>query len=549
MALALVGCNKEVADIVSPSIEGQTAMLKVNLKAAGTMTKAGTATENFEYGSTTENTINNATFYFFDAVGGAYTVAPETNAVTVNAKDLNRVPSEEGKADANVEAYSDVILVIKGSQQTPPAKMVALINVDPATYNNMPLADLEAAASAIKTGDHFVMSNSSYADVAGKVVTATEILPENIFVNPDPTGNVGDKYEIPEGAEVVPVNIYVERVAAKVRVNVSATDAKELEGGVKIYPVTDVADTYVKVLGWDVTNAATTSYLIKKYATTNLFSPVNNPAFFRSYWANTIASANPTHGFAFNAITKPVGAEAYYHENTLTPVNGEGWFNSNATEGATKASQLIVAAQLVDAAGNPKEFAKWYGQDYANGNALQAAMINNAAKQIFVVDEENSTEGGTTAYKGIGIADVTFYQVDYTTDYNPGTYSGDRRYEVRVKATTGTKYYKQTGVNEVAEMTEADVNAILNKIEPAMIWASGNTYYYTLIDHFGADGMVRNHIYDVKITAFKGLGTPVYDPEQVIVPEIPVEQEAYHLTAQINVLSWNLVSQDVELGF
>jgi hypothetical protein len=51
------------------------------------------------------------------------------------------------------------------------------------------------------------------------------------------------------------------------------------------------------------------------------------------------------------------------------------------------------------------------------------------------------------------------------------------------------------------------------------------------------------------VTGVKGFGTPVYDPEQVIIPEIPEDQDALNLAADINVLSWNVITQEVELGF
>ena len=300
---------------------------------------------------------------------------------------------------------------------------------------------------------------------------------------------------------------------------------------------------------------------MKDYAETALFTPVNNPALFRSYWATTPSAANPTHNLAFNyflaenSTAKAVGAADYYHENTLSPTNTEGaWFNDLSKTGATKASQLVVAAQLVDADGEAKEFAKWYGTDYENGDALKAAMINNAAKQIFIKDAENSTET-ETKYKSITINDVVFYQIPASTSYdsNSTEETQDRRYEVRVKADASATYYYVDTDGEVVAYDYANSNKavsdILATIEPAMIWTSGYTYYYTIIDHFGdADGIVRNHIYDINIKKFKGLGTPVYDPKEIIVPENPITQEYYNLTAQINVLSWALVSQDVNLG-
>jgi hypothetical protein len=44
-----------------------------------------------------------------------------------------------------------------------------------------------------------------------------------------------------------------------------------------------------------------------------------------------------------------------------------------------------------------------------------------------------------------------------------------------------------------------------------------------------------------------GFGTPVYNPDHVITPEDPDEQPAANLAAQINILSWSVVSQNVTL--
>jgi hypothetical protein len=86
------------------------------------------------------------------------------------------------------------------------------------------------------------------------------------------------------------------------------------------------------------------------------------------------------------------------------------------------------------------------------------------------------------------------------------------------------------------------------------MWTNGYAYYYTTIKHFGAEGktgeygMVRNHVYDIKIDGITGFGTPVYEPGQIITPEKPEEDVALNLSARINILAWHLVSQNVTLN-
>ena len=582
---AMVACNNGMEEVATtPATGNEVALVSVSLKAAGDMTRA--AVGEYEDGESDERVINNATFYFFDEDGAAYPVKEGTNAVTVTATDLTNDTDAENAEDG-IEAYSNVILAIKQHMDTPPAQIVALINVNnPSQYDNTSIDDLKEKtidySIVAKDEDdndktYFTMSNSVY-EFNGKEVYAAQILPENIFTTSIPAGEEGAVYPATgETADVnaVPVQIYVERVAAKVRVNVSAT--ANANGA---YPVLDkngsaIADTYVNILGWDVTNAAQQSYLLKNYATTTLFSPVNNPAFFRSYWAKTTEDVvAPTHGYSYNNVAAAynVGGVAYYNENTLSPSNGSDWYNDNTATGATNASQLLVAAQLVDANGNAKEFGTWYGKTYTQIDdvvtdgvttyGLKSNMINNAKKQIFVkktvtipaeeVGGEPTTED---QYFGITSSDVDYYQVSDEISYYASTnpWTGDRRYEVRVKAKANETYYYPTVVDGetvmVAYASADAVDAVLNKIEPATIWKSGQTYYYTIIKHFGnAEGVVRNHLYDIDIQSFTGFGTPVYDPTKIIIPEKPADQEFYNMTAKINVLEWALVSQDVELG-
>ena len=98
----------------------------------------------------------------------------------------------------------------------------------------------------------------------------------------------------------------------------------------------------------------------------------------------------------------------------------------------------------------------------------------------------------------------------------------------------------------------ANVDAELAKVEPAKVWKSGMTYYYTDIKHLGSAGsvgeygVVRNHSYKVNVSGVQGWGTPVYDPNQNVEPSKPTDKETY-ISAEINVLAWRVVSSDVVL--
>ncbi|WP_300851937.1 fimbria major subunit, partial [uncultured Bacteroides sp.] len=62
----------------------------------------------------------------------------------------------------------------------------------------------------------------------------------------------------------------------------------------------------------------------------------------------------------------------------------------------------------------------------------------------------------------------------------------------------------------------------------------------------GKYGVVRNHVYAANIHSLVGLGTPVYDPEEVIYPEKPGGDDTY-IAAEIRILSWRIVNQNIDL--
>ena len=61
----------------------------------------------------------------------------------------------------------------------------------------------------------------------------------------------------------------------------------------------------------------------------------------------------------------------------------------------------------------------------------------------------------------------------------------------------------------------------------------------------GDYGVVRNHFYNLTVKSVAGLGHGVYDPDVVIVPNDNVT--SFYLGADIHVVSWKYVSQDVNL--
>lgn len=546
LAVGLVSCNNEneAPEVDVPT--GEAAFLNVSLKAAGTIGASRADAGSFEYGTSDENEVNSVDFHFFKANGDKYpVVSTGSNVITWTAKANNDKPAE------SVEKVSDVVLVIKKHKSELPAKVVAVVNA--ATTGNY--ANLNAFATTLvqnspKTDKGFVMSNSVYAD-GNEVINATDILPENIFAAEDADlNNVEPGQVIPadkvNSLSVNPIDIYVERVAAKVRVqgaegvDLAKMHVYDAEGKTQMKDAAGNA-VYAKILGWDVTNTVTGANTLKTInpAWNDLgFTPWNNAELFRSYWADTPASLVPAHTHKFNTLTD--SDPKYYFENT------KEWAKENSviSGSGNQAPQLLVAAQLINEQGEAIQLAKWYNVLYTIDD-LQTAMVNQIASKLFVKESTTTGEGEgavtTTTYRSITPADVTFEQRAANSD--------DNRYEVIMVAKSGTTYYSAANAKENGTaMTEQEAASIIGSVDPAQMWTEGKTYYYTDIKHFGdAIGMVRNHVYDIKLTKIMGFGTPVYNPDHIITPERPDEQEAANLAAQINILSWHVVSNEVTL--
>ena len=133
------------------------------------------------------------------------------------------------------------------------------------------------------------------------------------------------------------------------------------------------------------------------------------------------------------------------------------------------------------------------------------------------------------------------------------------RYISKIGVVTGTYFYKSgEKMLQYDGENNTTLASVINALQPAKIWGNiengeyvGGGYYFVDIEHDVTDGktvygLVRNHWYLLTLKSLNGLGTPVYDPKQVIITEKPDTDYSY-ISAEINVLSWRMVSQDVDL--
>ena len=552
--------------------DGTTSYIAVNLKTVGNaptgnarQTRASyTDSQNgtYEDGVGVENKITGVRFYFFNADGTPY-ILNNANSSKVNYIDKT-VNANQGDQSETVEGITETVLVLNGENHVAPASMLTVINPDinpELLQNGAPLrwSVMRKELKGIKFYDitHFMMSNSTYEE-AGNDLCTTQL--------------TGKTYASSDDAQNHPVNVYVERVNAKVNANVTGTnfekettdvifdgvnmkDKQKTKVGVlslaKDDGTSDNKDIYAYIVGWGLASENGKAELFKQIDTQKFtdeilgINPWTSADYHRSFWAlcvpfgGTGVDKNEPVNHKFSDYTHSLGEAVYTLPNTPTAVIDDAHIYDNTL------TKFVVAARLayMDADGSlkPAEICEYKGQEFLGTDNLKKTFVNEISRYYKKV----SAAGEPDKYENLTPSDITF-----TTTAPSGTQAKD--YEVFAKlANTVTTLYEQKG-GVWQEVTNLSVVNNMLQETPAEVRTGGMAYYYTTIKHLGEKGklgeygIVRNHSYQISLNSIKGFGTPVYDPNKTIVTTIPSDDKTY-LAAKINVLSWRVVPSTVDL--
>lgn len=582
LMLTVASCSSEdVAGGDSQNDKGTTSFLAVNIENVGSAPASRSYDQGggtYEDGTGTESTINKVRFYFFNGDGTPYLLVNNdpTNNQSVNYLDQT-VETAGDDHDHTAEIKTKAVLVLKGETKAIPASVIAVINpgvLDNTTLKSgtMTLSELRTSATGTKFYDEtngFVMSNSVY-ESAGQDVCSTPVA-NNVFASS-------------EAALEKPVDIYVERVNAKVNAKIDAdyvraneTEkawSKNAEGKYQINvgnidvttyaentnatPTTKTYPVYAVVQGWQVADANGKAEVCKQintawYAGELGISPWTTSDYHRCFWSKSV----PFNFGAQGGVNHPVNPKfeniklSLSGDFSTTPVytlpNTPTEVIANPTTSLNTLTKLIVAAKLVyldkDGKYKPAQVCQYRGLTYLGEEAVKKQIVGGFAKYF----KKTTTESGDV-YKSIEASDIAFKTVV------PGSPESSevKNYEVvaTLASTVGDLYVKNGDAWTIAP--KDDVNAALAKETAQVRSTDGATYYYTPIKHLGEAGklgeygIVRNHSYQVTIQNIKGFGTPVYDPKKEIDPMIPSDENTY-LAASIKVLSWRVVSSKVDL--
>lgn len=506
-ALMLAGCSNDeiLNDDTGNGSQGEASYLAVNIVTPRTI--MGRATDGgFQEGDPEENAADEGLFLFFNAAGNQ-TQTPQTVDLKWQANSATDNPV--------IEKVSEAVLVIAGNTQ--PTHLLVILNA-PADLElgGKTLSEVRAIADGYNATlaengkcNPLVITNSTYKDSENKEVCATKIL------------NNLDKDK--EKAKKNAVDVYVERVVAKVTTSVIGDDFAQ---GAKINVDGKEVTLSQTIEGIEIANIAEKSYLFKSISGFNTWSWTswNDADNYRSYWAtcpDKLTYANQSWNVIDN--TDPTSAQTFYiQENT-----------------SNKKSCVLVTATLKDEDGNAYNFVRWGGNYYTPDNFLQqyCNLLQNAGYKV-KTDDNGST-------RTINTTDIAWL----TDDEHKQLVSNNtlKGYEMTVQLTETAKGL--TFVKGDEDATADDVNKfLLEKENLVWYWKDGKAYYFVNIEHFGDapfnEGVVRNHIYALNLKSLTGVGVAVFNPDETIIPEKPSD-DLYYLAAQINILKWKLVSQDV----
>ena len=560
----------------SGNAEGTTSYIAINLNSVGNAPTSRAYNQGegtYDDGENNENKITTVRFYFYNADGTSYklqTVGEKGEKPSKNYIDYNVDLGENtGNQGTTVSGATSAVLVLNGESNVAPAAMLTVVNPGVNTVMlGQPNADRWSTMRTEMKGQKFndatngfIMSNSTYED-GGKDLCTTQL--------------TGKTFSSAADAKKSPVDVFVERVNAKVKTTVGGANFEKVTTDVELDGVnfkgkyktkdpvgklatiqsdgsTKETDVYAYIDAWGLGDEDGQAMLYKQIDVQNwtdatLGFSANNPwsvaAYHRCFWGTSVAfggtSTNSPVNHPYKDIQADLGTALYTLPNTPT-----SYGSVYADPMKSYLTKIMVAARLAytDEAGNvhSAEICTYKGQKFLGKDNVKTVIARELRTYY-----KKTTSGSVDTYKTIEASDI-----DFSSKVTSTSGLKLQNYQVVADLRSGlTELFLKKG-GSYEPVAVATVKAEMQQA-PVDISNGGKTYYYTPIKHLGDKdskaeyGVVRNHSYQVEISSIKGFGTPVYNPDTEIIPVLPSNDLTY-LAAKISVLSWRVVSSKVDL--
>lgn len=560
-ALVLTGCSNDDApdNNGGGNANGETSYLAVNIvtpkDVIGRDITSNTGGD-FEYGTSAENAAESATFILLDN-NTVFQISTETlSSESTNSPDAT-------KPHNNVEKVFNAVIVIPGSKtKLNVTGILAILNAP---------ADLSENIKVGKTLDEIktVLGNYSTDGTSGSFIMTNSVHIDDsktIIATP-----VSELYSDKQIAMTHPVQIYVERIVAKIKTNkvddITTAGSDKFNHGaeVELEKGSGKLELNINIKGIQIANCAKQSYLFKNIdgltatGTTAPWNNWNDAANHRSYWAAKIPTSNPVAPSDFiNKSWNEISGVG--DKNTAQSLLNDNTFYVQENINQTYKTSVIVTAQLTKKSDDTAiDFVRIAGLYYTKEDGL-----------IHIAELLES--------RGYRVKDNSGNIKKFSKDYiewikTPTTVSGAKAWNAsaQIKNAYKTGYTFYIDGTPTKELTVDQINETLNESQyRALLWENGMCYYFAEIEHFGTEeitittgegdakttttetvnrkGVIRNHLYNITLNSIGGLGVPVVDPDDPIIPDRPDDDESlFYLAAKVNILSWKVVSQGVDL--
>ena len=563
LSLAMACSKENVSSNQGGSDANQYMAVDITM-SVGSSTKAPS---DYRDGSEAESTVNvkNSIFLFYDAYGNFLTSG--VIYATGDSVDENGNLILKTANSPFVEKESHAVIVL-GPTRLRPALVLAVLNYDKCdALKNLSLAKANTQVDnneILTEAGKFTMTNSVFVD--GKnIVNATPISASSVK-------------ETKEEALKSPVQIYVEREVAKV--NMKAKDGLKQTPEGKICfdtpseeSVLDGVKVSARIVvdGWAANAFNTTSYLVKdvpaSWLVTNPFANWYEEAAKRTFWAQD-PNYSGSEEYVFDR--EPAGEPGTYknvkylswNDATQNKVDSYNYMYENTTDKASarvnggehaNVPTILIAAH-VETSQNGVDWTKQSIYKFGGLFYTDASLRNYAAEQIL----KGKLHWEYTTAEGLKIASVEPKQVTATFVANVADNSGSVK--INVTAVTapaeGAKLMKEDNSVIDAANWAKTVEGIINgengfniAKKELVCFKDGMCYYQVPIKHNQttadvAYGTVRNHIYELTLSKIAKIGNPVFNPEEKLVL-IPGEEKNYYVSAELKILKWRVVTQDV----
>lgn len=594
-ALALTGCSNEEPlsqENFDQSFDGRAYMRVRIAMSDGSSTRAD---NDFVNGTEDEQAIKEIGMKFYNSDGSFY-------GYGVPVEDPQII---QDNTDPNIEAkVKDAVIVLQINSNAPkPTHVVAFANcgddwkqtpepnindIDKTKLGYSHKYEVQAENGSTTEKEFYSMTSSNFLSTAAGAATFVQGYQTVI----DPTKFKSSAEEAVK--EPNPVDIYVERLAAKVKVN-QAADMPNAEIQNGDYTLQFVVDGYA--LG----GTNTQSYLIKhidsQWNATTLWNGWNNLDYHRCYWAADMnyyeTNAIPDLDYvSYEEVRNHLTTGdkwLYSPENTQTSFGNEQPRTPNTGETSTRFTTADVNRYLF------QEFAYVIGHYVVKKNGVELNGTDNPylfeyagkilpyeSMLIFMqqtlgnVVYSKDTNTSSDTYSSVNMVDKGWLKISsYNNDaslvclhLNESVTDAElQQYYIKVPKTTGRNEFEYVQIQSKAEVEELLKQSTVQAYGFKYDGNCANTgnggylaYFPVLIKHlnttgsgamwWGEDsrgyyGVVRNHCYNITINKITGLGIGIYDPDVDIIPKDKIKP--LYLAASFNILSWRLVNHTVDL--